>query len=348
MRTGRLVTACSTVLALLADSGCSRRSGSRTSHQAHPVDSAVLPVAVVEDVAVDAQAAPPSCSAHVVVSNAWPADPSYERELTVHVTWRGPRGGSTVGWASSDGRRMGILNVVYGTELPTYRGTVPAEPLQLYVDGLLDNEPYEAHAQVDMRKRKSAELTIALDEPRELVSRPVVVRDRAGTPIAGARGLPVLDGSFSAVRVAVLNFQQWISDDQGMLRVRSVAGEPVQLSITVPLLARPVQGTLMPGERELRLNGVTLVRCSFRCPATGKSTAYPGFVAVAELADGTCNRFEMVESDGLSSADITLAWPEGARALTISSSPYRSTSLTSPDQRCELHPLPERHCERWY
>lgn len=330
-------------LAVFAASACMDRRGTPARQQdgSEPPEAAVLRPSVEPP-------QPARCTTQTVTSIGWPASPPGSVNLTVHVTMLGPRHAATVGWASLDGQRMSILNPVYGAPVPTYQGTVPAEPLQLYVDGLSDSEAHAAHAHVDLRKRKSAELSIALDEPRQLTTRQIVVRDRTGAPLAGVRGLPILDGSPTALHNAVANYQQWISDSQGAFTVRSVEGEPVRISLSVPLLAQPIVVTLMPGKREVRLEEVTVVRCTFRCLATGQFTPYPGYVALAELPDGTCNRFEIEESDGLSSEPIMLAWIEGTRKLSVSSSPYLTTTITSPDQLCELHPRPERQCAFWF
>lgn len=55
-----------------------------------------------------------------------------------------------------------------------------------------------ARARVDLRKRKSGELTIAL-LPREPPLREVGVHDRSSHPIDGVRGGPLLDGTDSAL-----------------------------------------------------------------------------------------------------------------------------------------------------
>lgn len=302
---------------------------------------------VREQPVITAAVDPARCTTQQLTSIAWPAEPSGPARLTVHVAQLAARQAATVGWMSEDGQRASILNPVYGAPVPTYQGDVPAERLKLYVDGLADSEGVAAHAEIDMRERKSAELNLVIDEARELLNRQVVLRDRVGQPIAGARGLPVLDGTLVALHNAVANFQQWISAVQGELRVRSIAGEPVRMSITVPLSARPVEATLLPGAQELRLDDITSVRCSFRCPANGKFSGYAGYVALAELADGSCSRFALEASDVVYSDDITLAWPQGTRRLTVSAPHYASTTITSPEQKCELHPLPERNCALW-
>lgn len=280
----------------------------------------------------------PAPEAHPAL-HAEPGPPT----LTVHLSQVPP--GVSVGWASLDGKQLGLLNPVY--EAGYWQGQVPPLELQLFVDGLRENESHEGHGTIDMRNGLSAELTIALDQPRKLVTRQVVVRDRRGKAIPQVSGEPVLDGTPAAVRLGVMNYQQWVSDEQGQLTVRSHEGETVQLALTLPLMEQPSLYTLAPGANEIVLRDVTLVRCAFRCPETNKPVGYPGLLAVAELKDGRELRYEQPESDALRSDVAVLTWPQGTRKLTVYSSPFKQAELRSPNARCELNPLPARRCENW-
>jgi hypothetical protein len=266
--------------------------------------------------------------------------------ITVRVPDAHPS--ASVAWLGHDYRSMGYLEHDGAAPPGTFRGIAPPGKVELYALDLeyVHGDPGHAVAARAHEARATANLTagaaeVALTDFRELsvAVRRVQALDRHGVAVRPMVGAVVLDGSFEAVRSAVLNPQRFATDEAGWFRVVTAADEVVAADLTIPLLASPVRLTLAPGALQTTLRDLSLVLCSV-VGGDGASASYAHVSARAHASARADLAFEQAPSDVRTSAPFTLAWAHGTEIISVRVDGAPATLLRSPSDPCVVQAAP--------